>query len=163
MHISTTRAGSVRMSVLALFAMVGLAHAEEPNATAVLKANEAFYAALNKMFTGDIEPLKDVWSHGDDVLYMGPTGLYERGWSAVLKDWQAQAAMKLGGRVTPTDVHALVGSDLAVVSDYEMGENTNARGQLQKLRLRATNVFRKEGGVWKMVDHHTDPLPYLVK
>lgn len=143
--------------------LAGLARAAESETAAVLKANEGFYSALNKMFAGDVGPMSDVWSHADDVMYMGPTGLYERGWVAVLEDWQGQAAMKLGGRVTPGEVHALVGHDLAVVSDFELGENTNAKGEIQRLKLRATNVYRKEKGAWKMVDHHTDPLPYLAK
>jgi hypothetical protein len=31
------------------------------------------------------------------------------------------------------------------------------------VKLRATNSYRMENGVWKMVGHHTDPLPYLSK
>jgi ketosteroid isomerase-like protein len=131
--------------------------------TAVLAATNGFYAALNKMFVGDLAPMKAVWSHADDVTYMGPTGQFEHGWSTVLKDWEGQAAMKLGGRVEPTEMQVIVGQDLAVVSDYEQGENTNANGKVEQLRLRATNIFRKEGGQWKMVGHHTDPLPYLAK
>ncbi len=150
-------------ALLATLILSGTAKAEEPAPAAVLKANEGFYSALNKMFSGELEPMVEVWSHADDVMYMGPTGLYEKGWTAVLKDWQGQASMKLGGRVTPVDVHALVGQDLAVVSDYELGENTNAKGEFEHLKLRATNVYRKENGTWKMVDHHTDLLPYLAK
>jgi len=29
--------------------------------------------------------------------------------------------------------------------------------------IRATNVFRREAGAWKMVGHQTDLLPHLVK
>ena len=65
--------------------------------------------------------------------------------------------------MTPVDVHALVGRDVAVVSDYELGENTNAKGEVAQLKLRATNIYRKENGAWKMVGHHTDLLPYLAK
>lgn len=131
--------------------------------TAVFAANKGFYDALNKMFTGDLTDMIQVWSHADDVTYMGPTGGFQKGWAAVRKDWEGQAALKLGGRVTPTDVRVIVGQDLAFVSDYEEGENTNADGKVEKLRLRATNVFRLENGHWKMVGHHTDTLPYLAK
>lgn len=130
---------------------------------AVMAANAGFYAALNAIFTGDIEPMTAVWSHADDVTYMGPTGATEHGWDAVLKDWQGQAAMMLGGHVEPTEIRAVVGSDLAVLSLHEQGENTNAQGQVQRVMLRATNVFRKEGGHWKMIGHHTDTLPYLAQ
>jgi len=130
---------------------------------AVLAANAGFYAALNKMFTGDIVPMTAVWSHADDVTYMGPTGGLERGWSTVLKDWESQAAMKLGGRVEPAEMQVIVGQDVAAVTDYEVGENTNANGKVERVKLRATNIFRKEGGQWKMVVHQTDKLPYLAK
>jgi ketosteroid isomerase-like protein len=128
---------------------------------AVLEANAAFYVALNKIFLGDVGPMKTVWSDKDDVTYMGPTGGFDRGWQAVLTDWAGQAGLKLGGRVEPVEVNLIVGQDLAVLNAYEQGENTNAKGKVERVRLRATNIFRKEGGQWKMVGHHTDPLPYL--
>ena len=137
--------------------------AAESDSAGMLHANAQFYAALNKMFTGDVVPMKAVWSHADDVTYMGPTGGFERGWSAVLKNWEGQAALKLGGRVEPVEMQVIVGQDLGVVSDYEQGENTNAKGKVEHVKLRATNIFRKEGGQWKMVAHHTDPLPYLAQ
>lgn len=158
---------SVRGAALVIgmaFAIISIpASASENDTAAVLAANAQFYSALNKMFTGDVAPIKAIWSHADDVTYMGPTGGFERGWSTVLKDWERQAALKLGGHVQPVKIQLIVGHDLAVVNDYEQGENTNAKGRIERLRLRATNIFRKESGQWKMVGHHTDPLPYLTK
>ena len=130
---------------------------------AVLAANAQFYAALNRMFVGEIAPMETVWSHADDVTYMGPGGQFEHGWNTALKTWQDQAAMKLGGRVEPAEMQLIVGRDVAVVTDFEVGENTNAAGKVAQVKLRATNTFRKEGGHWKMVGHHTDLLPYLAK
>lgn len=135
--------------------------AGEADSAGVRAAVAGFYSALNRMFEGDLEAMLAVWSHREDVTYMGPTGQFEVGWPAVLKDWQGQAAMKLGGRVDPTEVQLFVGSDLAVAVGYEVGENTNAAGQVQRLKLRATSTFRKETGGWKMIGHHTDTLPYL--
>jgi ketosteroid isomerase-like protein len=148
---------------------IGLALISTPPASAasdhaaVRAENSAFYAALNQMFIGNLGPMKAVWSKASDVTYMGPTGNFERGWKTVLKDWENQAALKLGGHVKPVQIHIIVGQTLAVVSDYELGENTNAHGKVERVRLRATNIFRKEAGQWKMVGHHTDPLPYLTK
>lgn len=143
------------------FAKPGLA--AEGDEKAVKSAAAGFYAALNKMFAGDLGPMKEVWSHADDVTYMGPGGGFQVGWEQVLKSWEAQAAMKLGGKVETADMRITVGRDIAVASNYENGENTNARGEPQKLSIRATNIFRKEGGKWKMIGHHTDLLPYLAK
>ena len=153
--------GAALAIAFALFSTA--ATAAESGKDAVLAANAQFYAALNKMFVGEVAPMEAVWSHAGDVTYMGPNGHVEHGWSAVLKAWQGQAAVKLGGKVEPTDVQAIVGIDVAVVTDYEEGENTNANGKVAKLKLRGTNVFRKEEGAWKMVGHHTDTLPYLAK
>jgi ketosteroid isomerase-like protein len=128
---------------------------------AVRKSAEQFYAALNALFTGEAGAMTEVWSHADDVTYMGPGGGLRIGWEQVLADWETQAAMKLGGKVKPENMHITVGQELAVVENYEKGENTNAEGKPQQVSIRATNLFRKEDGKWKMIGHHTDLLPYL--
>jgi ketosteroid isomerase-like protein len=164
-HGWNKRARRRRATAIAIaFALAGTAAmAADNDKAAVVTANDGFYVALNTMFTGDAVPMTAVWSHARDVSYMGPNGQFETGWSAVQKNWQDEAARKLGGKVEPAEMQIVVGGDLAVVSDYEVGENTNADGKIAQLKLRATNVFRKEGGTWKMIAHHTDTLPYLAK
>jgi len=137
--------------------------AAEKDDQGIRQAVAQFYTALNTMFTGELGPMKEVWSHANDVTYMGPGGGFQVGWDQVLATWEAQAAKKLGGRVEPADTRVTVGQDLAIVSDIENGENTNAAGKVEKVSIRATNLFRKEGGKWKMIGHHTDLLPYLAK
>ncbi|MEI6375694.1 MAG: nuclear transport factor 2 family protein [bacterium] len=127
-----------------------------------LKAtNESFYSALNTMFTGKIDPMLALWSHGKDVAYLGPDGLFLSGWNSVKADWHKQAAMKLGGKAVPTNVRYFMapGSGIAVVQDIE--QITTEKGL--KLSIRATNVYRMEGRDWKMVSHHTDKLPSVLK
>ncbi len=130
---------------------------------AVKEATAQFYAALNAMFKGDVGPMKEVWSHADDVIYMGPGGGFQVGWDAVLANWKALAAMKLGGEVKSEDMRITVGQDIAVTHDYEKGQNLNGEGKLETVSIRATNVFRKEDGKWRMIGHHTDLLPFLKK
>ena len=137
--------------------------ASEDDEKAVMEAAAQFYAALNAMFTGDLGPMKEVWSHTDDVTYMGPGGGFQVGWDQVLANWEAQAAMKLGGKVKPEDMQITVGQDIAVTHNYEKGENINAEGKPQKVSIRATTLFRKEDGKWKVIGHHTDLLPYIEK
>ena len=127
----------------------------------VREAAAQFYVALNAMFTGDIQPMEQVWSHSDDVTYLGPGGDFLVGWAPVLEIWTTQAAMKLGGQVEPGEMRVNMGRDIAVIQNYEQGENTDANGKVQKVSIRATNVFRKEQGQWKMIGHHTDLLPFL--
>ena len=138
---------------------------EQPAAdTAQVEAASAqFYTSLNALFTGDAAPMEAIWSHADDVTYMGPIGGIQVGWDKVGAVWQSQAALKLGGKVEPTDVHVTVSGDLAFVGCYEVGHNVDAQGQSQQVSIRATNQFRKENGEWKMIGHHTDLLPFLEK
>jgi len=137
--------------------------AAEKDEQGVRQAVAQFYTALNTMFTGELGPMKEVWSHANDATYMGPGGGFQVGWDQVLAEWEAQAAKKLGGKVEPADIRITAGQDLAIVSDIEKGENTNAAGKVEKVSIRATNLFRKERGKWKMIGHHTDLLPYLAK
>lgn len=158
-----------RYTTLAAFtlALVGLlpvsaVRAAGPDEQAVLKANDAFYSALNAMFTGDIAPMEAVWSHADDVTYMGPDGKFLVSWSHVSDNWTKQAGLKLGGEIREESVQLKVGTDLATVECREVGENL-VNGKATPVSLRATNVYRKENGQWRMIGHHTDKLPFLAK
>ncbi|MEM0914941.1 MAG: nuclear transport factor 2 family protein [Planctomycetota bacterium] len=137
---------------------------QEPAMTqAVLNANAGFYAALNTLFTGDDGPMADVWSHADDVTYMGPLGASLHGWDQVAQTWAEQAAMKLGGGVQTHDVRVVVSAGLALVTNIEHGRNPHTIDGPMDVLIRATNVYRLEDGAWKMIHHHTDLLPTLVE
>jgi ketosteroid isomerase-like protein len=159
----------MRRTVLAVLLALGLAGMALPPAaaddTAEVEAVAAqFYVALNAMFSGDLSLMKGMWSHDDDVTYMGPDGGFQVGWKQVLAEWEAQAAMKLGGRVEPEDMRITVGTTIAVTHNFERGENMPAAaGQPQAVSIRATNIFRKENGTWKMIAHHADRLPFLAE
>jgi ketosteroid isomerase-like protein len=154
-----------RTAMLAICATVILgnaAFAAGTDSQAVTNANAEFYRALNVMFTGDAASMASVWSHAADVTYMGPTGDFLVGWKQVSAEWQSEAAHKLGGTVVPNGTRMTVGQDLAVVSTLEKGNNV-VNGKPQSVSIRATNIFRKEAGAWKMIGHHTDLLPFLQK
>jgi ketosteroid isomerase-like protein len=127
----------------------------------VEQATQQFYAGLNAMFTGDTGPMQEVWSHADDVTYMGPGGGITLGWNNVRQAWEEQAALKLDGNVEPRDLHITVGNDLAFTQCVELGNNRDAEGNTVQVSIRATNLFRKENGNWKMIGHQTDLLPFL--
>lgn len=157
----------IRNIILALLALTAGSFANPNNEAdaeqkAVEKAVAQFYLALDHMFRGDIALMKEVWSHADDTVYMGPDGKTLVGWGPIAKNWDFQASSKLGGKVVPADMRITVGSDLAITHNLEVGEN-EVDGETQKVSIRVTNVFRKEAGKWKMIGHHTDLLPFLDK
>ncbi|MEA3275597.1 MAG: hypothetical protein U9Q81_09995 [Pseudomonadota bacterium] len=92
-------------------------------------ALSAFYAAEAKLFGGDTEPMKEVWSRAGDVTYLSPTGGFRVGWDEVMADWQVQADMRMGGRVVPQGIRVFVepGSSIAVVQNFERGDSRRER------------------------------------
>jgi ketosteroid isomerase-like protein len=162
MNTKIVRKNLVLLTLIVLLCLAPrLAQAGEGDEKAVKQAVAQFYSALNTMFTGEIAPMMEVWSHAADVTYMGPGGGFEVGWKAISPIWEKQAAMKLGGSVNSEEMKVIVGDNLAVVHNYEIGKNTNVKGKAQSVDIRATNIFRKEDGKWKMIGHHTDLLPGL--
>ena len=146
----------------AAFVPVSSVQAAQAEEQAVRQANDNFYAALNNMFEGDIAAMNNVWSHADDVTYLGPDGKFIVGWDQVSPEWQHQASLKLGGEIRSEQVQLNVGNDLATVQTREVGENI-VNGKPTTVTIRATNTYRKENGQWKMIGHHTDLLPFLEK
>ena len=127
---------------------------------AVLEANELFYTALNAMFRGDAEPFEGVWWHTDDIVYMGADGAYNVGWEQTYANWKKQAALNIGGEARTENVTVTVGQDLAMTNQYTVGVNT-IENETAPIKLRATSVFRKKDGRWKMICHHVDVIPVL--
>jgi ketosteroid isomerase-like protein len=127
----------------------------------VRQAAAAFYQALNRMFQGDLASMAEVWSHGADVTNMGPFGGRQVGWDEVRAQFAREAEMKLGGRVWAEEVLAGGSGDLGYTVCGERGENLRIAGKTIPVRHRATNIFRREGGKWKLIHHHTDLAPGL--
>jgi ketosteroid isomerase-like protein len=155
------KATRTMMFALASIALTVAVNASEVPCPTLKAANEGFYSALNTMFTGKINPMLALWSHGKDVAYLGPDGRFLTGWNSVKADWNNQAAMKLGGKAVSSNIRyfTVPGSGIAVVQNIE--QVTTDKGL--KLSIRATNVYRMEDGAWKMVSHHTDKLPAVLK
>lgn len=128
----------------------------------VRAADDQFFAALNAMFDGSITEMEAVWSKADDVVYMGPQpGLFHVGWKVTDQDWVKQAAMKMGGAIEVERRHIIVGESLAVVHHTAKAHNKDPDGNMVEAgSMRGTNVFRREDGVWKLIAHHSDPLPF---
>ena len=108
------------------------------------------------MLHGDPEPFAGVYSHADDVTYMGAEGGLRVGWADA--DWNAQAAKSLGASVEPVDMHIIVGRDWATCYVNTKGTVKMQDAQTRDTSARESSVFRKEDGVWKMIAHHADKL-----
>jgi ketosteroid isomerase-like protein len=125
------------------------------------RANDQLYAALNAMFTGDLTPLGEAWSHSSEVTNTAPFGGRQTGWDAVRGEFEREARMKLGGRIVCEDRLIRATEDMGYVLCVEVGENMTEDGKPIAVRHRATNIFRREGGRFQLAHHHTDLSPSL--
>ena len=127
----------------------------------VREASAKFYAALNGMTTGDASAMAGVWSHSETVTTMHPIGGKQTGWKAVQESFDQVGGLASGGHVELLDQVISAGGDLAYETGVESGSVTVA-GETLRLEHRVTNVYRREGGEWKIVHHHTDISPAMV-
>jgi len=130
---------------------------------AVRTAVDQWFAVLNAMLNGDPEPFAALYSHKEDVTYMGAEGTYRIGWEATYADWQAQAEQSTGGEVEGADIHVVVNGDLATAAHTTNGTVRQPNGETVRTAVRETSVFRKEDGQWRMIGHHADVVPALAK
>ncbi len=125
------------------------------------KASKQFYDALNSMAKGDASSMADIWSHSADVTVLHPIGGREVGWEAVKASFHQVAKLASDGSVELKDQLIRVAGDFAYEIGVEEGQLTLA-GYDGDFEHRVTNIYRQEGGAWKMVHHHSDPSAVML-
>ena len=128
----------------------------------IVQASKQFYGALNHMLKGDATPMASVWSHGSGVDSMHSIGGRDIGWEKVDDSFKQVAKLASGGEVRLSEQRIEVDGNMAYEVGIEKGQATFA-GQKVAIEHRVTNVYRKENGKWKMVHHHTDVSPDMLK
>ena len=96
-------------------------------AKAVRAAVDQWFDVLNAMLNGDPKPFAALYSHKDDVIYMGAEGTYRTGWQATYADWTAQAEKSTGGKVEGADIRVVVKGDMATAAHYTKSSNPTGR------------------------------------
>ena len=127
----------------------------------VRAASAQFYAALTSMANGDAGPMGDIWSTTDEATTMHPIGGREEGWEEVRGSWEGVASLASEGQVELTEQLIRSGEDMAYEEGIERGHAVIA-GDRVNIEHRVTNIYRREGGAWKIVHHHTDLSPDML-
>ena len=119
-----------------------------------------YASAQNAFQRGDVEPIKALWSHADDVTLFGALGGHERGWAAIGSRLSQVARMNTIGEHKAADVIAtIVGTDLALMVRIEHIPNSGAGAGVGAVtHLRVTHTARCESVGWRIVNRHADPL-----
>jgi ketosteroid isomerase-like protein len=129
----------------------------------VRQASERFYVALNSVLNGDLGPMVEVWSHGSDVSVMHPFGDRSLGWEEVRASWEQATQAFSDGQVALDDlVVVAIADDAAYTLGTEHGQ-AKLGGEPVRIDWRVTNIYRREGGEWKVVHHHTDVSPEVAE
>lgn len=121
---------------------------------------DEYHRALDAFFRGDPEPAKRLYSHGDDVSLGNPFGPVAVGWPAVEETMnRAVANYRDGGATGFETLRAHAGSELAYLVEVEGFEaKIGGSEELSSGALRVTSVLHREGGSWKIVHRHADPI-----
>ena len=119
--------------------------------------------AQSRFINGDPTLWKQHASHRDDVTILGGFGGYgEKGWDAVgaRYDWASSQYQGGGATMKVEYLSVVVSGDLAFTVGIERQEGARVGDQQNPGRraLRATQIFRREGGAWKLLHRHADPL-----
>ena len=132
--------------------------ARDPNFAAFLRQWEA---AQTRFINGDPASWKQNASHGQDVTIFGAFGGSEKGWNEVgpRNDWASTQFKESRANQKIEYLSSGASRDLAFTVAIER-QVAQIAGQPTPTRraLRVTQVFRKEGDVWKLLHRHADPL-----
>jgi ketosteroid isomerase-like protein len=129
----------------------------------IRQASEQFYTALNRAINGDPGPIEEVWSHGSDATVMHPFGGRALGWEEVRATWEQAAQAFSDGQASLDDlVVVTIADDAAYALGTEHGQ-AMLGDETVSIDWRVTNIYRREGGGWKIVHHHTDVSPAMVE
>lgn len=124
-----------------------LAEFDDDEREAVLAANRAFYRAFNER---DADAMDRIWAPSGAMvcLHPGQAPLHER--AEIMASWRGILRHPEAPRVRCIDEWVIGRAGLAMVVCREI---------LANVQLMATNSFVRLADGWRMVGHHSGPVP----
>ena len=121
---------------------------------------EQYHQANHEFAAGNCRPLQQLFSHGDDVTLLDPSGGRLRGWEEVSQRQERNASLFVEGEPMVFErVASGVTPDLAFIVEVErFRSRMSANQEIRSGALRVTTIFRPEDGAWKVVHRHADPI-----
>ena len=121
---------------------------------------DRYHKSLDEFSRGNSQPVKMLYSHGDDVFLANPFGLTAIGWSQVSDALDFASSKFKDGEVKNFQLIAkYLNPELAIVFEIEKWKAKVAgREEVSFFDLRATTAFRKEGSDWSLIYRHADPI-----
>ncbi len=121
----------------------------------LLETNRLFYQALGDL---DLDAMEEIWLHEPWVSCVHPGWPALHGWPEVLESWQDIFANTVRQQVEPSQVSVRVFGEFGRVSCEEHISVPTETGEAIYVAV-VNNVFVKTDSGWKVVLHHSSPLP----
>ena len=117
---------------------------------------EARLTAAQAYVTGDAGPLLKLAADESPATFFGPNGKVEEGAQQVASVYERDAAMFGKDGETHFEILQInAGSDLAYWVGFQIA-TVSMNGKTVPMKLRITEIFRRENGEWKLVHRHAD-------
>jgi ketosteroid isomerase-like protein len=116
--------------------------------------------AARAYVSGDATPLRSIAAHNNPATFFAPMGGYVQGADAVLSRYERDAEAFERGSASHFEILHMAASDgIAYWTGFQRAD-ARMRGHAEAVQfnLRVTEVFRREGGAWKLIHRHADAL-----
>jgi hypothetical protein len=115
------------------------------------------YEAEVALHNGDAGPRRAIWSRNEPVSILGAAGnVYGLREVDVAFTWLEKSFSDCTSYVFEIQAYDVLG-DMAYTAGLEH-TSTSMNGEPRSYTLRATQVYRREGGEWKVAHRHADTL-----
>jgi ketosteroid isomerase-like protein len=121
---------------------------------------EQYHQTLGELVNGNPEPVKEIYSHRDEVSLANPFGPAVRGWDESARAMEGSASNYRDGEIVGFENLAkYVTSEFAYIVEIERYRAKVGCGEdISPVTLRVTSILRPEGGTWKIAHRHADPI-----
>jgi ketosteroid isomerase-like protein len=120
---------------------------------------ERYHQALDEFSRGNPDPVKEFYSTRDDVAIANPFFPLTSGREQVVERLERSVQNFSDGEVGFQNVLKWVSDELACIVELEEWKaKVGGREEVTPFTLRVTTLFRAEGGGWKVVHRHADPI-----
>jgi ketosteroid isomerase-like protein len=114
------------------------------------------HAAITEQSQGHPEPFLELWSHAADVTIMAAIGGYQVGFDAVSELLTAASKTQHFDGWSAENIATVLNDDLGCTVELE--HYTHADPSAEGMTLRATQIYRREDGQWRVIHRHGDIL-----